>query len=150
MVLKTINIEGKTNLLSLSMVQEIYQWVSHGKRLYKGTKLSHWGISIKDAIIKESKTRSQPSTPQQFEEVFDKAWKKKKKEHRNHNQDYAQDQRFQKNFIPATRVNMLELGEPRKKKKNRKYLDQDMSIIKYYIYNKKGHYLSLCPKLSKN
>lgn len=74
--------------------------------------------------------------------------KKKKKNWRN--QDCIHNQKSQKSFIPATKVNIVKLGDPnstKKKNKNQTCLDKteyNFSQIKYYNCQKLGPYASTC------
>lgn len=70
-----------------------------------------------------------------------------KKKHRNRNEAC----KAQEGYTLASKVNTVESGEPSKKKnKNQKCLDWDLSTVLYYNYNKKNHYANTCPNPLKN
>lgn len=77
-------------------------------------------------------------------EISKKARKKKKKSQRN-------QKRNQKDFTLASGVNAIEFGELGKRKnKNWKYLDRNLSTIMCYNCDKKGYYINICPNPPKN
>lgn len=66
-----------------------------------------------------------------------------------------QQQQRQKNSIPATGVNILEPGKfyLKEKYKNQSCLNRtvcNLSQVKYYNYQKIGHYSTKCPKPLRN
>lgn len=129
------------------MVFEIDEQVSRDKRPAKTIKSSHRGIIMRDSKIEEPNVQAQSTTYQRSEKASHETQREKKKDYcRNHGRDRNQNQRGQESSTPDSEVNTLELGKPAKNKRNRKRLDQDMSIVTYYNCNKKDYYSSLYPE----
>ena len=102
---------------------------------------------MKDLEVEELKVRTGEVTLFQYiynAETSKKAWKEKKK-------SWCNQKKNQENSIPASEVNIMESRELKKKKnKNWKYWDRDLSTITYYNYDKKDYYVNICPNLLKN
>ena len=82
---------------------------------------------------------------QQFNKPYEKAQKEKKKK------QYWKGQKYQKNSISTTKVNVAKTGEPyQKKKKIQKYLDKNLNMVTCFNYAKKGHYANTCIDQPKN
>lgn len=83
---------------------------------------------------------------------FEKVWKNKKKNQRNHDQQQNQQQ---KSFIPAIEVNIAKPGKPKNKNDHRNQnclskISSDSKENMYYNYNKKGHFTKSYLKPPKN
>ena len=99
---------------------------------------------MKDSWTKEPKVQGTESLfGPQYSESSEKAWKQKKKE------QWQRDQERWKDSIPATGVNTAQTKELHQKKKKKHRSDKasrDTSQIKYYNCLKMGHYATTCPE----
>lgn len=97
---------------------------------------------MKDYCVDKFKAKASMPISNQDSGLSNKAKKDKKKK------QYKTKQNF---TIPTTRVNAAQTGKPyQKKKKNRKRLDRDLSMVTYFNYDKNGYYINTYPNQLKN
>ena len=150
MVKKAVDAETKLALRPRSSNKEMDQNSPRANRPANFIVAKSQSSTMKDSWTEEPKTRgskllSSPqrstSGPQRSNESSEKARKEKKKEQR------WRDQKRRKGSTPATGVNATQTGKPyQKKKKLRKHLDRDLSIVTCFNCDKKGHYANICPE----
>ena len=104
-VKKAIDVEAKLALCPRSSTKEIDQNCPRGNWPANSTVAKSQGSAIKDSETEKPKVRDTeaPSGPQRSE-FFEKAWKEKKKEQRQ------RDQECQKGSTPASGVNTVQSG----------------------------------------
>lgn len=84
-------------------------------------------------------------------EILYQTHKDQKKNHCNRGQDCAHNQNAQKGSILVKGVNVVESGKlDKKKNKNQKGSDRDLSTVTSYNCDKKSHYSNTYPDLPKN
>lgn len=114
-----------------SILQNIDQYVFHGKRLLEYTKNFTQRAFIRDLRTKNSKPRTQEKKPAAAQlllaEASNKAHKEKKKNRRNRKQERGQEQKAESSN-PTTRVNTVDTNG-----NNKKYNkpNQDLSQVTY-------------------
>ena len=151
---KAIAAEAKANLRSRANTKDMNQYYPRGSRSANSTAAKNQGQSIKDPREKEPKVRAPESTTSRSSnpEFSAKAWKEKKDRCRQE----QQDRRGQEGSIPANGVNAAKPGKASKKKNddpNQNRLGgaaRDLSQVKCYNCNKRGHYANNCTEPPKN
>ena len=139
MVKKAIDAEAKLAFWPCSSTKKMNQNCPRGNQPANSTIAKSQSNTMKNSQVEKSKVRGLELSVSQHSnnnEPSKKAWKKKKKEWRQRNQDCREGS------ILATRVNAAHSGEPYQKK-NRDRLgraSRDTSQIKYYNCQKLCQY----------
>ena len=144
MVKKFVNAKAKSALRPHSSTKKRDQNCLWGNRLANFTVLKGQGSTMKEPRVKKPNVWSTEllSSPQHFE-FSEKSRKEKKKKQCQRNWIY------QEGFTLATKVNITQSGKAHKKKKKEHCSNKaphNTSQIKYYNYQKIGHYATTCPE----
>ena len=156
MVKKAGVAEAKANLRSRATTRDMDQHCPRGSRSATAAKASTQGQSIKDPREEEPKVRAPESTPRSNNPEPSAKTRRDKKDRRRRDQ---RGRRGQEGSTPATKVNAAEPGEANKKKNDDRNRNRsggatrdsrDLSQVRCYNCNKKGHYSNNCTELPKN
>lgn len=138
---KTIKAKIKTSLYPPLMLPKIDQHVTRSRRSVESTKFSSLGVPSKDFRIKLPKKSEVLSYQMSLAKVSNKARKKKKQDRRNYGQKFRKRQFQAESLTQATKVNVLEPSNKKKKRKEQGNINQ----ITCYNCDKKKYYASICP-----
>lgn len=146
MIKKTVEVEAKAGLQSVSYIREIDHRTQYSNYLAHVTvaKVQTQNTIIKDPRIEEPKPKAKDlklaNNSFGNAETSKKVWKKSKK-------SFQKEKCKQKNFSFVTHTTG---GNTISNDTGPKNLKKDLSEITYYNCNKKGHYTWTCPKFKKD
>ena len=153
-VKKAVAAKAKANLRLRATTKDMDQHCPRGSRSANSTAAKNQSQSIKDPQEEEPKIRAPESTtPRSSNPESSAKARREKKDRRRREQ---RDRRGQEGSTPATGVNAAEPGEANKKKNDDRNRNRsggaarDLSQVKCYNCNKRGHYANNCTKPPKN